>query len=451
MLAVGLALATGPAGDAATQPRFVRASSPHGGPEANDAAYSPAISADGRWVAFASDASNLVPGDYNHRRDIFLRDLTTSRIIRVSVSSTGQQGNADSYNPSVSADGRYVVYDSFASNLVPDDRNRQGDVFLFDRVTGASTLVSRGRDGKPADGQSGFAVISADGSTVAFESTAQNVVAEPTGSAAQVYTWDRKSGAMEVASKAYTGGAAGGGSGGLSISADGRFVAFASGSDTLVPNDHNQAQDVFVRDRKLGTTLRVSVNGNGGEGNGKSDGPALSADGRYVAFESTATNLLAADPTAQDVPRVPRNLDPTGRIEGGDDNFASDIFVHDLKTGATKRVSVASDGSEAKGDSYHAAISGDGRRVAFVSVATNLVAGDTDHFREVFLHDLDSGATTRVCVAGNGGPCDKLGITPALDGDGGRIAFASEATNVVADDRNSEPDVFVRFSGGPAN
>jgi Tol biopolymer transport system component len=451
VLAVGLTLATGPAGDAASRPRFLRASSPRGGPEANDAAYSPAISADGRWVAFASDASNLVPGDCNHRRDIFLRDLTTSRIIRVSVSSTGQQGNADSYNPSVSADGRYVVYDSFASNLVPDDRNRQGDVFLFDRVTGVSTLVSRGRDGKPADGQSGFAVISADGSTVAFESTAQNVVAEPTGSAAQVYTWDRRSGAMEVASKAYTGGAAGGGSGGLSISADGRFVAFASGSDTLVPNDHNQAQDVFVRDRKLGTTVRVSVNSNGGEGNGKSDGPALSADGRYAAFESTSTNLLAADPTAQDVPRVPRNLDPTGRIEGGDDNFASDIFVHDLKTGATKRVSVASDGSEAKGDSYHAAISGDGRRVAFVSVAPNLEAGDTNHFREVFLHDLDSEATTRVCAAGSGGPCDKLSITPALDGDGGRIAFASEATNVVADDRNSEPDVFVRFSGGPAN
>ncbi len=363
-------------------------------------------------MAFASDASNLVPGDFNHRRDIFLRDLTTGRIIRASVSSTGQQGNADSYNPS--SDDRWLAR-SFTDCARTVGRTsprrpqpRQGDVFLFDRVTGASTLVSRGRDGKPADGQSGFAVISADGSTVAFESTAHNVVAEPTGSAAQVYTWDRKSGAMEVASKAYTGGAAGGGSGGLSISADGRFVAFASGSDTLVPNDHNQAQDVFVRDRKLGTTVRASVNGNGGEGNGKSDGPALSADGRYVAFESTSTNLLAADPTAQDVPRVPRNLDPTGRIEGGDDNFASDIFVHDLKTGATKRVSVASDGAEARGDSYNVAISGDGRRVAFVSVAPNLVAGDTNRFRQVFLHDLDSGMTTLVCAARSGGPCDKL-------------------------------------------
>jgi Tol biopolymer transport system component len=416
-------------------------------PSANAGAYTPAISADGRWVVFASDASNLVPGDYNHRRDIFLRDLSDGSITRVSVSSKGQQANSDSFNPSISADGRYIVYDSFASNLVPDDDNGEGDVFLYDRLARTTTLVTRGTAGKAGAGQSGFATISADGNTVVFESTARDLLAGVDSPSGQVYAWDRRTSVFELVTVGWAGGAAGGGSGGVSVSADGRYVAFASGSAGLVPNDYNQASDVFVRDRKLHSTVRVSVNSNGGEGNGKSDAPSISADGQRVAFESTATNLLGTNPTAQNAPRVPRSLDPSGTLEGGDNNFASDIFVHDLGTGRTRRVSVATAGTEANGDSYGAAISGDGRYVAFVSVATNLVAGDTNRTREVFVHDIGNGATSRVCADGAAARCDRLSTTASVDKDGGRIVFASAGSDVVSDDANHEAEILVRSFG----
>jgi len=439
-----VAVAAPGASDAATPHRIIRVSVSSTGREANDASFTPAISADGRWVAFSSDASNLVPDDYNHRRDIFLRDLDAGRITRISVSSRGQQANADSYNPSVSGDGRFVVYDSFASNLVDDDDNGKGDVFLYDRLSATTTLISRGLDGHPAAGQSGFAAITADGNTVAFESTAPNIVAGPPGPGTQIYTWDRRTGAFELITRSWTGGAAGASSGAPSVSADGRYIAFASASDTLVPGDYNQADDVFVRDRKLGMTQRVSVNSAGGEANGKSAAPSISADGRLVAFESTATNLLGTDPLPQNLPRLPQG--PTGPGRGSGRTFVGDVFVHDLTSGQTRRVNVASEGTEANAESYGAAISGDGRWVAFVSLASNLVPGKSNGAREVFVHDLQTGTTERVCVGLGGLACNKLSITPSLDRNGDRIAFASEATNVVAGDHNLDADIFVRLS-----
>jgi Tol biopolymer transport system component len=427
---------------AAAAPHIVRASSSLGRPEANNASFSPAISADGRWVTFASDASNLVENDYNHRRDIFLREVDTGRLTRISVSDTGQQANGPSYNPSISGDGRYVAYDSFASNLVLDDDNADGDVFLYDRLARTTRLISRGLDGKPATGQSGFPVISADGNTVAFESTAPHIVAgEPTAST-QVYAWDRPTGKFQRISTSYSGGPVAAGN--AALSADGRFVAFASTADSVVPGDFNQAADVFVRDRRTGSTVRASVNSFGGEGNGNSINPSISADGRYVAFESTASNLLATNPTAQNLPRIP--FDPTGTLEGGDTNFVSDVFVHDLITGRTTRASVASDGTEPTAESYAASISGNGRYVAFVSAAPNLVPGKTTKFREVYVHDQVTGTTTRVCQAPDGSQCDNLSTTPSIDAGGTRIAFSAEATNVVAGHRNSEADIFVRIA-----
>ncbi len=398
-LGIVLCLLVATSGVAASEPpRFVRASSPPGRSEANKSSFTPAISADGRWVAFASEASNLVPGDTNNHRDVFLRDLETGRITRVSVGSRGEQGNGDSWRVLVAVGRRPVrgLRLVVASNLLDGDGdgddNGKGDVFLHDRDTATTTMISRGFDAHAGDGQSGFATISADGSTVAFESTAHNLIAGVDAPLSQVLTWDRRSGTFELISRGWAGDAVGGGSGGVSISADGRYVAFASASDAMVPNDYNQARDVFVRDRRLGLTTRVSVNSVGGEGNARSDGPSISADGRYVAFESTSSNLLGLNPAAQDVPKVPREADPGGLLEGGDHNIASDLFVHDMLTGRTTRVSVASDGTEAVGESYNGVISGDGRWVAFVSDAANLVPGDTNSFREVFLHDNLTGA-----------------------------------------------------------
>jgi Tol biopolymer transport system component len=414
----------------------------NGALQANDASYTPSVSADGRWVAFSSDASNLVPGDFNHSRDVFLRDTTTGAIRRVSVSSAGQQGNADSYNPSISGDGRYVVYDSFASNLVPGDTNRQGDVFLYDRDNRSTTRISVRYDGAQTDAQSGFGVISKDGNTIAFESRAAQVIKGVTSPATQLYAYDRAKKTTDLISAAFLGGPAGGGSGALSLSDDGRYVAFSSSSADLVPYDVNQRDDIFVRDRQSSSTRRVSVNGVGGEANGASAEPAISGDGRYVAFESQATNLLGLDPTFQDDPKS--IINPEGKLDTGDTNNVPDVFVRDLQTGSIERASVSASGQEADADSYGAAISGDGRYVAFVSLATNLVPGDTNRVREVFVRDRTAHTTLRVAISDAGLQGNKLSVMPALSRDGTVVVFASDASTLVLGDTNHESDIFLR-------
>jgi Tol biopolymer transport system component len=410
--------------------------------EANDASYTPAVSADGRWVAFSSDASNLVPGDFNHSRDVFLRDAETGQTRRISLSGAGQQGNADSYNPTISGDGRYVVYDSFASNLVPGDTNNQGDVFLYDRDHHSTTRVSLRYDGTQTDAQSGFGVISQDGNVIAYESRADEIMKGVKAPATELYAYDRAKKTTDLISAAVLGAPAGGGSGAMSLSNDGRYVAFSSGSTDLVPYDVNQRDDVFVRDRQANTTRRVSVNSVGGESNGASTEPAISGDGRYVAFESQATNLLGIDPTFQDDPKS--IINPEGKLDTGDTNDVPDVFVHDLATGSTELVSVSAAGQQANEDSYAAAISGDGRYVAFVSLATNLVPGDTNRVREVFVRDRTAHTTIRVAMSDTGVQGNKLSVMPALSRDGSVVVFASDASNLVLGDTNSESDIFLR-------
>ncbi|MGQ0845163.1 MAG: hypothetical protein ACT4QF_13630 [Sporichthyaceae bacterium] len=427
---------------AAAAPSTVRVSVPMVAAETNDSSFTPAVSADGRWVAFASDASNLVPGDFNHKRDIFLRDTRSAKTIRVSVSSTGRQANSASFNPTISDDGRYVVYDSFASNLVPDDLNRQGDVFLYDRVKRTTTRIGRSHDGGELNGQSGFGVISGDGTTIAFESTAGNLLEGGAGSTTQIWAYDRAKDTFDLVTKTFLNERAGGGSGNASLSRDGRFVAFSSQASNLVPHDVNLTEDVFVRDRRTGVTRRASVNSLGGESNAQSTEPSISADGRYVAFESRATTLLGVDPTGQDAPKSLVN--PDGIFDLSDTNFVPDVFVHDLATARTERVSVAGDGAQATADSYGASISGDGRYVAFVSLANNLTPGDTNNVREVFLHDRRERTTSRVGVGAQGQQGRKTSVQPVISKDGSVVVFVSDAGNLVPGDRNHEGDVFAR-------
>lgn len=331
--------------------------------QGNDDSEHPSISADGRYVAFQSKATNLVAGDTNTCWDVFVRDRVNGTTERVSVSSSGAEGNGDSKNPSISADGRYVAFESKASTLVNGDANLKKDVFVHDRWLGTTERVSLPSVGGESNGDSESPSISSDGRYVAFESDASNLVSGDTNGKDDIFVRDRVNGTTERASVSSGGAEGNGDSDAPVISADGRFVAFESEASNLVSGDTNMKEDVFVRDRASATTERVSVSSDSGEGNGGSETPSISADGRYVAFESAASNLIR-----------------------GDVNGKDDVFVHDRVSGTTERVSVSSGGAEGNGGSDAPAISADGVYIAFESAASNLVAGDTNQEDDVFLH-----------------------------------------------------------------
>ena len=432
-------LAGAPAAEAAEPAHETLRASEASRGEPNAGSFTPSVSRDGRYVVFASEASNLVPGDTNHRRDIFVRDTQARTTTRVSLSSRGKQGNLDSYNPSISDDGRYVVFDSFASNLVPDDLNREGDVFLRDLQAGTTTRVSRGLDGKELTRSSGFATISGDGTVIAFESSARTLRAGSPGEVTDIYLVDHAGTVLDWVSRSAAGGEPNGGSGDIALSRDGQMVAFASAASNLVPGDTNLADDVFVRDRRAGITQRVSVNSVGGEGNDDSGAPSISDDGRVVAFTSNASTLTSLVPGTQSLPQFLVN-----RFNVGDENYVSDVFVHDVVTRRTQLVSVGTDGAQGTAESYEASISGDGTKVAFASFATTLVPAGMNPGSEIFLRDLTAGQTSRISVAADDRQGNGMSVQPAIRADGTRVAFTSESTNLVPGDRNSSGDVFVR-------
>ncbi len=427
------------------------------GTQGNGTSFDSAISADGRYVAFASYASNLVPGDTNeaYAPDAFVHDRLTGATQRVSVDSAGNQasyvGFGGSRGLSISADGRWVAFSSYATNLVPGDTNNTADIFVHDRQTLMTERVSVDSAGNEGRGPSLAPAISATGRFVAFRS-ASRLVAGDTNNRVDVFVHDRQTGATIRVSVNSAGEQGDSGSGLPSISADGRFVAFASEASNLVASDTNtcwrrrlSCPDIFVHDRQTGVTERVSVDSAGNEATSDhrrglgSSAPSISADGRFVAFGSDATNLVASDTNNRD-----------------------DIFVHDRQTGATTRVSVDSGGNEALGYSDSPAISADGRFVAFRSMATNLVPGDTNNRPDIFVHDRLSGAMERVSVdsAGNQAIGNLYGADAAsISADGRFVAFRSLSSNLVPGDTNTcsvytTPgdcsDVFVRDRGSAA-
>lgn len=378
------------------------------------------ISVDGRFVAFASGASNLVPSDTNARTDIFVHDRETGQTSMVSVATGGAQGNGGSDWPSITSDGRFVAFQSTASNLVPGDTNSVPDIFVHDRQTGETSRVSVATGGDQGNWNSERASISGDGRFVAFWSSAGNLVPGDTNGYRDVFVHDRQTGQTSIVSVAI-GGALGDYRSELaSISGDGRFVAFQSAASNLVPGDTNNAWDVFVRDRNMGETSRVSVATGGAQGDGVSEQPSISADGRFVVFHSWASTLVP-----------------------GDTNSLPDVFVHDRQTGQTSIVSVATCGSQGNSWSFWPAISADGLRVAFHSDASNLVAGDTKEIQDVFLHDRQTGTTTRVSVSTGGAEGNGTSELPAISADGRFVAFQSVASNLVPNDTNLARDIFV--------
>jgi len=415
------------------------------GMEAHGGCIYNAISADGRFVAFETLAANLVPNDTNNARDVFVRDRVLGTTERVDVDSNGNQSNQDPGDPfsivlSISGDGQVVAFQTMASNLVPGDTNGWSDIFVRDRLHGTTERVSVDSNGAQAAGPSLDCSVSFDGRYVAFMSYAPNLVPNDTNGVSDVLVRDRLLGTTELVSVDSNGVQGNGNSRYPSISPDGRFVAFASYSDNLVPGDTNGICDIFLHDRQTGSTVLVSVSTGGVQGDGISNTPSVSANGRYVAFESLADNLVpndtnnAADVFVRDLvagttaradvstggaqadygtftaPMISANgryvvfCSASTTLVGGDANGAYDDFLRDLRLGTTERVSVGPEEIEGNGHSMYPSISADGRYVSFCSFASDFDLGDTNNDFDIFVRDR------------TGGPNFSSWCSPGLDG-----------------------------------
>jgi Tol biopolymer transport system component len=334
------------------------------GKHGNDISFDPSLSANGRFVAYASNADNLVPFDTNGACDVFVFDMQAGQVVRVSVNSSGMEGNDWSGEPQISANGRFVAFSSVAGNLVPGDSNGKEDVFVHDTLTGETRRVSVASSGTQGNEYSRDPSISADGRYVSFSSFASNLVAGDTNATFDIFVHDRQTAQTVRASVSSAGDEANGGSPTASLSADGRLVAFCSGASNLVTGDTKGWSDIFVRDMQKGVTTRVSVSSAGAQANSFSSDPSCSSDGTCVVFQSYATNLAPGAP-----------------------GLAYGVFVHELASKTTTCLSMGFDGSSASGDSMEPSVSANGRWVAFESESPNLVPADGNLALDVFLVD----------------------------------------------------------------
>jgi len=411
-----------------TEPFIRKVSENPSGVVGNDHSFTPSINADGRYVAFTSRATNLVNNDLNGTWDIFRHDIQTGVLTRVSVDSTGlEKSDGRSYFPTISGDGRYVVFNSSSSGLVSGDTNAALDIFRHDTQTGATIRVSVDSAGVEGNGISSgktAAAISADGRYVVFESQATNLVSGDTNATSDIFRHDTQTGTTTRVNVDSTGTEANGTSIQPAISSDGRYVVFRSNASNLIGGDTNGTADIFRHDTKTGTTTRVNVDSTGTEANGTSQTPAISADGRYVVFKSSASNLVIGD--------------TNGRI---------DIFRHDVQTGITIRVSVDSAGVEGNNSSTLPRISDNGRYVIFSSDATNLVSNDTNSAPDIFSYDTQTSTIIRVNVTSTNAednPSGKGDGNPAISGDGRYVVFDTDGTNLSpgGDGNGFDADVF---------
>lgn len=362
------------------------------------------LSADGRWVAFHSFAQ-LLPADTNAFADVYAYDRQTGTLVGVSVDPGGAYGNAGSYGPDISADGRYVAWESGSDNLVPNDFNTWVDVFVRDVVLGTTIRVSSSAaTGHAANGASSFATISDDGRYVAFRSSASDLGVPDTNLLGDVYRYDTWTDTMVRVSDGPF-GEADGNSYRPRISGDGSRVAWESYATNLVAGDVNGFKDVFVADVG-GLPQLVSRTPAGQPANSSSDLPAPSFDGRFVAFNSWATDILPV-------------------------SAALNVFRYDTLTGQMELVSQSSAGLAGDDHSHAASISADGRYVGFESEATNLapLAGPTWN---AYLRDVDLGLTWTVGrPSGAAGVPDDVTGGPSLSADAATVAFVSRATTIV--------------------
>lgn len=379
-----------------------------GDPTFTGDAYMISTSRNGRFVVFTTTASDHVPGDTNQVSDVYLYDRKTRKIARASLGSAGAQPDSDCLSPRVSDDGRYVVFSSAATNLVPTDGNDRADVFVRDMKKLTTIRVSQTAAGGDLDGASFLPAISADGRTIAFASTATNAIA----------------------------------------------------------GDGNGQTDVFVRKLSGGPIERVSVGEGGVEGEGYSSRPALSKDGRYVVFDTNSTAFGALDSSnpavvLRDRKRATTKFISLGSIPSvsdngaivafqsqealipGDTNGANDVYVAQVKTLALTRISVGDDGAEGESHSQNPTISGNGRYVAFDS-ENGILAADTNRRTDVYVHDLKTHRAELVSVTPSGVASTGGSYYPWISANGKTVAFIANADDIFSAVENQHADAYVR-------
>jgi Tol biopolymer transport system component len=392
-----------------------------GGVDGNDSSGDPAASADGRFVSFTSRATNFAGWTGFFFQQVFVADRVGGTLERISVDLAGDEGNGHSTQAKISADGRYVAFLSTANDLVAGDTNGKSDAFVRDRATGTTVRATLSSSGAEPNASCGFMDLSASGGHVAFWSTADNLVPGDHNGEDDVFVRDLTAGTTELVSIGLGGAPADGPSAAPTLSADGRYVAFHSRATNLVAGDTNGLQDVFLRDRVAGTTVLVSVRLGAGVPLAGAIGPEISDDGSVVAFWSGSGDFVP-----------------------GDTNLATDVFVRDLVTSSTERVSVASDGSQVSGDSNVGFVSSDGRYVAFSSEAFGLDPADQNSLWDAYVHDRVTGRTRLVTLSPTGFPGDgDSWATSEPSADGRRVPVDSQASNMVDGDDNERSDAFL--------
>jgi len=387
----------------------------------NNTSEDPIVSADGRWVAFRSDASNLVPGYTVQATNIYVKDRETGAIERVSLSTAGVEPNNSCFDPAISGNGRFVSFSSHATNLVAGDTNAQTDIFLYDRDLDTLERVSVSTAGVEADAGCQLSSVSEDGRYVCFQSDATNLVAGDTNGTRDVFVRDRQAGETLRVSTDASGSQtfAGTYSSNGKVAGIGPWVFFSSTASNLVAGDTNGVEDLFAKNLDTDAIERISVAADGTQGNGNSNRFSVSSDGLTIAFEFYGNNLVP-----------------------GDTNGQPDIFLVDRMTGTLRRVSVKGDGSQSNQGSNDPVISADGSTVAFSSHASDLVPGDANGNRDIFVVYWRSGEIRRVSSVDDGGDGNGEANAPDISGDGSLVVFTSAASNLLTEDQNGAEDVF---------
>lgn len=376
-----------------------------------------AISGDGRLVAFDAAATNLVQGDRNGKIDAFVHHRDSGETRCLSANALGDPANEGARGVALSGDGRVVAFCSRSTDLVEGAVSDRLQVFVRDTVRDEVTLCSIDQNDIPASQTCSQAALSGDGTVVVYCTAAANLCDGDDNGDDDIYLRDLVAGRTERVSVGPGGVGGNAFSRSPDASHDGRYVVFASAASNLGPSVPVINTHIYRRDRQAGTTMCVSRSSAGALADEVCDYPSISGDGRWVAFESSATNLVP-----------------------GDTNGTRDVFVHDCETGATTRVSVTSAGGESHaspGRDMLPVISADGSAVVYCSDAPDLVPGDTAGQVDVFVHDLATGETTCLSMGGNG----RSGL-PAISNDGRVAAFASLSGNLVSGDSNGRMDVF---------
>jgi RTX calcium-binding nonapeptide repeat (4 copies)/WD40-like Beta Propeller Repeat len=394
------------------------------GVKGNATSSAPAISTDGSTVAFTSASTNLYQFDIDSHVDVFVKDVATGAIDLASRATSGTKANGDNANVALSRDGRWVAFQSEATDLDPADTDTTPDVYVKDTLLGDLTLVSASTAGIKGDGTSGDRSIdiSRNGNRVVFDSDSTNLHPAHPANGQDVYMKIVSTGKLVIVSRTSTGGVSTWGGGQEpSISDSGKKVAFESFAADMHPDDPDHVEDIYLKNVGTGDLTLVSTSTAGVKGDGTSQDPDLAGGGNKVVFTSYADNLDPADTDA-----------------------LPDIYAKDLRTGELTLVSTSDDGVKGNGASFFPAISGDGKRVTFASESTNLDPADTDPGTDIYVKDLTTGDISMVSASPDGVDGFPSSYHSSLSGRGALVAFDSTASNLDAGDHDSIQDIYVK-------